>query len=78
MKYRIISNKARCLNCNTIVESKHRHDWVTCICGNMFVDGGKSYLRRGARDLSQVEELSETEEISDETSSGTMAERGSV
>ncbi len=40
-------NKAQCLLCKDIIESKHRHDWVECKCGNLFVDGGKDYLRRG-------------------------------
>jgi hypothetical protein len=33
--------------CNDEIESTHRHDWVTCTCGNLFVDGGHEYRRRG-------------------------------
>lgn len=55
---RIISNKAKCLKCNTVVESKHTHDFVNCKCGAMFVDGGKDYLRRGGEPYA-IEELSE-------------------
>lgn len=29
-----------------MIESKHRHDFVTCSCGASSVDGGKVYLRR--------------------------------
>ena len=58
----IISNKAKCLKCNEIIESKHRHDYVTCSCGNLAVDGGKDYLKRGAIDCGLVEELSEVED----------------
>ena len=25
-------SKAKCKNCGDIVESKHRHDWVSCKC----------------------------------------------
>lgn len=25
-------NKAKCLNCNDIIESTHRHDFVACSC----------------------------------------------
>ena len=57
------SNKAKCLVCNTIAESTHRHDVRFCECGNMFVDGGLDYLRRGGQDLSKIEDLSEYEEV---------------
>jgi hypothetical protein len=26
-------NAARCLHCNTVIESKFRHDFVSCKCG---------------------------------------------
>jgi len=43
--------------------SKHRHDFVTCSCGNLHVDGGKDYIKRGVRDgWDSVEELSEAAE----------------
>ena len=45
----IIRNAAKCLNCNDIVESTHRHDFVMCTCGNLAVDGGKAYLKRSVR-----------------------------
>ena len=43
----IESNKVQCLNCGTVIESKHTHDLVICPCGDVYVDGGKSYLKRG-------------------------------
>ena len=42
----ILINKAKCKNCEDIIESKHRHDFVSCSCGKIAVDGGKDYLRR--------------------------------
>lgn len=45
-KYKIIENKAKCLLCGNVIESVNRHDYVTCSCGNISVDGGKDYLRR--------------------------------
>lgn len=57
----ILSNAAKCLKCDTVVESKHVHDFVRCPCGNVFVDGGLDYLRRGVNDESKFLELSETE-----------------
>ena len=45
-------NAAECHNCHTIIESKHRHDWVQCNCvppdNGIYVDGGLAYSRRGA------------------------------
>lgn len=43
----IIRNSAKCLDCGDEIESKYRHDFRSCSCGNIYVDGGKSYLRRG-------------------------------
>lgn len=59
----IKSNKARCLACGDVIESKHRHDFVYCSCETIFVDGGKDYLRRGG-DFTKFEELSETDDDS--------------
>jgi len=59
---KIISNKARCRLCGDIIESKHRHDWKSCSCGAIFVDGGHEYLRRGAKNFEDLEELSEYED----------------
>ncbi len=42
----IIRNSALCLECNTEIESRHRHDFVKCPCGAIAVDGGKDYLKR--------------------------------
>lgn len=39
-------NRARCRKCKTVVESKYRHDFVTCECGAISVDGGNDYFRR--------------------------------
>lgn len=42
----IIRNSARCHGCDTEIESTHRHDFVSCPCGSLAVDGGHAYLRR--------------------------------
>lgn len=57
----ILKNKAQCKKCNDIIESKYRHDFKSCKCGAIFVDGGKSYIRRGG-ELEDIIELSETDE----------------
>lgn len=38
-------NRAKCKLCEDIIESKHRHDYVTCKCGQISVDGGNAYHR---------------------------------
>lgn len=55
---RIVCNKAQCTKCMDIIESVHRHDFVTCKCGALSVDGGKSYLKR-CGDIYNYKELSE-------------------
>ena len=42
----IIQNAVSCLGCGDFIVSKHRHDFVTCTCGAVSVDGGQEYLRR--------------------------------
>ena len=42
-----LKNKAKCKKCKTVIESKHRHDFVHCKCGAIFVDGGNDYWRSG-------------------------------
>lgn len=54
----ILRNSAHCLACNTEIVSTFRHDFVSCSCGNVFVDGGNSYLRRGVKDNSLYKDTS--------------------
>ena len=44
---KIVRNAARCRRCDTIVESRHVHDFAMCKCGAIFVDGGTCYARAG-------------------------------
>ena len=48
---RIIENSAKCLKCGDKIVSKHRHDYVTCSCGNVSVDGGIDYCRRSFKEM---------------------------
>jgi hypothetical protein len=54
----ILKNAARCKKCGDIIESKYTHDFVRCSCGAIAVDGGRSYLKRSAMSMDDVEELS--------------------
>ena len=69
MKVRILRNAIRCNHCGEVIESAHRHDFRTCRCGCVSVDGGHDYLRRGAvNGPGDYTDLSEVTEIIDETS----------
>lgn len=65
-KFKIIKNMIQCKDCGDIIESTHRHDYVTCRCGACAVDGGHDYLRRVSRELKGFIELSVTEESTDD------------
>lgn len=56
-------NAIKCLQCNTVLESKHRHDYQACHCSNRaFVDGGRVYSRVSGKDFNLIENLCEYKE----------------
>ena len=55
---RILRNSAICLDCNDEIISKFTHDFVTCKCGNLSVDGGSSYLKRNYNNIDSYKEIS--------------------
>ncbi len=55
---KIITNSAQCKKCQDVIVSNHRHDYVSCSCRAISVDGGKSYLKRSAVDFSHLIEKS--------------------
>ena len=54
----ILINSAKCLKCGDEIFSAHRHNYVECSCGNVFVDGGMEYLRHGYADKEKYMDLS--------------------
>jgi len=40
-------NSIRCKSCGDVIVSEHVHDFKSCKCGAVFVDGGSQYARRG-------------------------------
>lgn len=55
MDKQIVYNSVTCLECNETIVSYHRHDYDTCSCPNeAMVDGGTTYLRYGAKDMSKI------------------------
>ena len=60
-------NAVKCLVCNSVLESKHRHDYNQCQCSNeCATDGGLVYQRVLAKDLDLVENLCEYVEMTDD------------
>ena len=60
MRLKILSNKIKCNFCGDVIESKHVHDFKTCKCGRVSVDGGHEYMRRCFKEDGDYEELSVT------------------
>jgi hypothetical protein len=48
--------KVRCKKCNQTIQSKYTHDFVSCSCGAIFVDGGSDYLRLGWSGIGKLED----------------------
>lgn len=46
-----MKNRAKCKLCNSIIESFHRYDYVSCGCGEISVDGGSEYFHCAAKDF---------------------------
>jgi hypothetical protein len=71
----LTKNAIKCLVCNTILESKHRHDYVKCHCPNETAcDGGLEYQRTLAVDLSLIENLCEYRTLTQESYDKEQAE----
>jgi len=50
-------NAAKCNSCGEEIRSKNRHDFVTCKCGNVSVDGGSWYAKRSFVDGASFENI---------------------
>ena len=63
MKYRrITKNAVKCKKCGDVIESMYTHDYATCSCGAIAVDGGHDYLKR-VGDLDGYIEMFESKEF---------------
>lgn len=60
-------NAVKCLVCNTVLESKYRHNYVQCSCPNeVATDGGLDYQRILGKDLDLIENLCEYVEMTND------------
>lgn len=65
--YPIVRNSAKCGLCGDEIVSMRLHDFATCKCGEISVDGGRLYLRRNAKtDINNIIETSIEMEVDDE------------
>lgn len=55
-------NRAKCRLCGDVIISTHRHDFVSCSCGEISVDGGGAYNRASARDFANFIAMYDDEE----------------
>lgn len=44
-----MKNRAKCKLCESVIESFHQYDYVTCKCGEISIDGGQEYFRCSAK-----------------------------
>lgn len=61
--FRIVQNSAICKNCKEEIFSRSVHDFRSCRCGSVAVDGGLDYPRRIFRDKNYYIETSKYEEV---------------
>lgn len=43
---KLIKNVIKCNHCGDVIISEYTHDFKTCSCGTVSVDGGLSYAKR--------------------------------
>jgi hypothetical protein len=71
----LVRNAVRCIACGSVLESKHRHDYVKCHCPNETAcDGGLEYQRTLAADLNLIENLCEYRTLTQESYDKEQAE----
>lgn len=46
--------KIKCLLCKNIIESKNRHDLISCKCNNCYIDGGQDYIHFSGKDFDKI------------------------
>jgi hypothetical protein len=56
----LLANAAKCLKCGDEIFSAFTHDFKECECGDLFVDGGMSYVRHGFKNRDNYMDLSIT------------------
>lgn len=63
---KLVGRALKCLLCDDVIISRHRHDYIQCKCGACFLDGGgEDYYRYGAPSLESIQwiDLPDTEKL---------------
>ena len=65
---KIIQNAVVCTKCGDTLISSHRHDYISCSCGNITIDGGVDYFKEIINDTTsyinlRLTDKSTTDEI---------------
>jgi hypothetical protein len=55
---KLLKNSIKCNHCNDEIESKYTHNFVTCKCGKVSVDGGLDYGRTLFTEISDFTDTS--------------------
>ena len=50
-------NAIICLNCHDVIFSRARHDFRTCSCGNISVDGGFDYMKISQQENAKFQQI---------------------
>lgn len=56
-------NRAKCKLCESVIESFHRYDCVSCKCGEISVDGGNEYFRCLAKNFENFLRLDDDDNV---------------
>lgn len=67
MSENLLRNSAACRQCGDAIESKHRHDFVTCKCGAISIDGGLDYVKVCAQDFTDYIDTCVVEGVNNES-----------
>ena len=49
-------SRIKCGQCGDVIQSHYTHDWWSCTCGAIFIDGGTDYTRIGGADWKFTDE----------------------
>ena len=65
---KILVNKIRCKRCGDAIESKDQHQFISCKCGAVAIDGGHYHLSRtgNQEDWEELSKVVDTTESSDD------------
>lgn len=58
-----MKNRAKCKLCESVIESFHQYDYVSCKCGEISIDGGNSSFKCAANNWDNFLRLDDEDNI---------------